>query len=810
MYSAMNVVIALVCGLGISPEHREIEKGLTRPNLARTNRGVTWTASDGVAPRHHAAVVLDGEACDKGGRDGYWAGKQYRMPVTMTLTFPKPTRIDTNVALWYTTDIRGVDYTLEGRAADGAWAELYRAKGNRHRDRVHRFRAVTVTSVRFTLTRAAGQNRVVMREFLLFDGLTPDEENTLMDNVARCLGPNQAGKTVDLGVAVKAVTYGNTQGVVGPSPEGGHPIFYMSYYNTGGTELLAYDHRSKKAYRYPLKGDSGGYGLTLGLDDKIYVGTVGRGHLFQFDPKTQAVRDLGDAGQPTQYIWGCATSPDGKIFGAGYPKCIPLVYDPKTDKVTSPGSITPRAGSDYLRYVVADAKGRAWFGVGTKVALVVYDPADGSHRDILPKKYAHNSIVYQLVRTGDRVYGSILYDGTVLVFDANTCALIREIPRPPGESSLQVAVADAKGNVYGHSTPSGHLYVIRPGADRAERVHDYLGTVKALLDDRYLLAFFDNNGRVLDLKTDKVIDDRKWIEPLEGMAIFTLTQGPDGKIYGSTYINQHFFRYDPDAGKMEDLGRIIRGGGQCDSIAMSRDGKRVWLGCYAHGYLAVYDPARPYKIGTGPDCNPRDFGRLGDGQYRTKATVEGPLGKIYVGSIPSYNSAPTGALTIFDAKTLSKTVMTDLVPGGAVYCLASDDAFVFGSGGGKLFMLDPKTGKKAKQRDLGCSSMVIAPDGKLVVSAAGKVQGLDPRTLDTQWAVPFAQVKGLKGFVRMVLGPRGELYGMSSMGIFQVDTAAGKLVRLTRLGSSHLAADKVGRLYFSQGVNLYMYDPTGK
>jgi len=183
---------------------------------------------------------------------------------------------------------------------------------------------------------------------------------------------------------------------------------------------------------------------------------------------------------------------------------------------------------------------------------------------------------------------------------------------------------------------------------------------------------------------------------------------------------------------------------------------------------------------------------------------------MYVGSIPSYNSAPTGALTIFDEKAQRKAVITDLVPGGAVYCLASDDAFVFGSGGGKLFVLDPKTGKKVKQRDLGCESMLIGPDGELVVSAAGDVQGLDPKTLETRWHVPFKQVKGLKGFVGMVLGPRGELYGMSSLGIFRVDVAAGKLVRLTRLGSRHLAVDKEGRLYFSQSANLYMYDPTGR
>jgi len=60
----------------------------------------------------------------------------------------------------------------------------------------------------------------------------------LLTAAAACsFGADASSKIVDLGVAVKAVTYGNTQGLVAPSPEGGHPIFYMSYYNTGGAEL---------------------------------------------------------------------------------------------------------------------------------------------------------------------------------------------------------------------------------------------------------------------------------------------------------------------------------------------------------------------------------------------------------------------------------------------------------------------------------------------------------------------------------------------------------------------------------------------
>jgi streptogramin lyase len=796
--------------IGVSPEYRSLEKGVGRENLARTDKGVRWSASDGVPPKYDAAQVLDGQACDAGGGDGYWAGSRWQMPVTLELTFARPETFDTQAIIWYTPDIRGVDYGLEGLTPEGQWVELYQARGNRYRDVIYRFAPRTVAKVRFTLRSAAGQNRMVMREFLLFNGLAADDAKTLMNNAARCLGPNDRSRMTDLGIAVKAVTYANSQAVVGPGPGNGKPAFYTSYYNTGGAELLAYEPAIKKVSRYPISGASGGYGLTAGLDGKLYIGTVGSGHLIQFDPKSEKLRDLGNAGQPTQYIWGCATGPDGKVFGAGYPRCIPLIYDPRTDTLSSPGSISPKAGTDYLRYVTTDPKGRAWFGVGTKAGIMVFDPADGSFRDILPKEFADQSTAYHLVRAGERIYVSLIFSGQVLVFDANSCALIRQIPPPPGESTLMVSVADSAGNVYANGSPSQHLYVIRPEAAKAVQIREYLGSVKAILDDRYLLAFFDNDARILDLKTSQIVDERRWIEPFEGMAIFTLTQGPDGRIYGSTYINQHFFRYDPDANRLEDLGLIIRAGGQCDSIACSRDGKRLWMGCYAGAYLSVYDPTRPHKLGTEPRCNPRDFGRLDPGQYRTCATVEGPDGRIYVGSIPSYNSSPTGALTIFDEKTLTKKVRTDLVPNGAVSCLAANDRFVYGSGGGRLFAWNPGTDTKARERDLACSAVTVARDGSLVVSAAGSVQGLDPMTLATRWSIPLASIKNLKALHRLVTGPKGELYGISELGIVRVDSKSGTLTQLTQLGSTHLAVDNKGRLYFSQGANLYAYDPPSR
>ena len=149
--------------------------------------------------------------------------------------------------------------------------------------------------------------------------------------------------------------------------------------------------------------------------------------------------------------------------------------------------------------------------------------------------------------------------------------------------------------------------------------------------------------------------------------------------------------------------------------------------------------------------------------------------------------------------------MTDSVPGGSVHCLAASEKLVYGSGGGKLFALDPETEQKSNERSLDCTAILIAADGMLVVATSAQVQGLDPRTLETVWTVPFAQAQDLKEFHRLVSGPSGALYGTSDVGIFLIEPRVSRLTPLTKSGSRFLAADKDGRLYFAQGADLWRY-----
>ena len=244
-----------------------------------------------------------------------------------------------------------------------------------------------------------------------------------------------------------------------------------------------------------------------------------------------------------------------------------------------------------------------------------------------------------------------------------------------------------------YSSPSGDLYHYDIENDKLTRLAESLGQCEQVVEDRYVHGINDQDYFLYDLREKRFLDRRKLTEAGDGMGIFTLCGAADGNIYGSTYINQHIFRCDAETGKLTDLGKVVRVGGQVDSIHAGRDGK-VYLGAYVLATLAVYDPAQPWRPSRDADGNPRELGAVGHGQYRTCAIVLGPYGNIWVGSIPSYNSGPTGALSRWDPNTGEHKTWLDLVPGGAVRDITVDDKYVYCAGGGVFFVWEPKQQRK--------------------------------------------------------------------------------------------------------------------
>jgi hypothetical protein len=231
------------------------------------------------------------------------------------------------------------------------------------------------------------------------------------------------------------------------------------------------------------------------------------------------------------------------------------------------------------------------------------------------------------------------------------------------------------------------------------------------------------------------------------------------------------------------------------------------MGSYSFAVVSVYDPARPWRAGTDADANPCEVERI-KGQYRTRSCALGPDANLYMGTIPSYNSAPTGAFSRINPATNEITTWHDLVPGGAVHWVLADEKYVYGAGGGKFFVFDPAAAKPILMLDLTVSAMAVAATGEVVGTAEKHLFVFSPREMK----IIHREACPVGDFTHMCTAPDGNSYGINAAHIARItpgnwprtSLARGwQVTELAAQGGQFLAADAQSNLYFSRGAEVF-------
>ncbi len=373
------------------------------------------------------------------------------------------------------------------------------------------------------------------------------------------------------------------------------------------------------------------------LTGVLYIGSAWDGHLHRFDASRpeRGIEDLGEISDEVTFPTGITESLDGTIWIGSYPGASLAKFDPKTETFTQFGRMDEN--EEYLYPLSGDDGSLAALVRVVRPHLVAINPETGEYREVGPaiSDTLDKSQYLKFYKGVDRRLYLDSHDGKFQI-DGVLMNPVKHLPAP-------MAGIHAAGE---------HRYqepLTMPGGWQAQFLDD--GGGKGSGAPRSLLLS----------NVDPLIQSRVLHLDWEGGGsnLHVIELGPDGMLYGSSYLPNLLYRASLDGSRIEHLGQHTFAAGQAYSVA-NLNGK-VYLASYPQSRISVFDPKLPLSFGTELGDNPRDLGRLDNVGYRPNAMVAAPDGKLWVGSGPDYGLVG-GTLAWYDPRTGDKASHRGIVP----------------------------------------------------------------------------------------------------------------------------------------------------
>ncbi|MER7474433.1 hypothetical protein [Micromonospora sp. NPDC000018] len=560
-----------------------------------------------------------------------------------------------------------------------------------------------------------------------------------------------------------------------------------------------------------LPDSSGAWGITQAGDGTVYAGSYPNAHLYSYDPDTRATVDLGAPVAGQTVLYGLRPGADGRIYGGTYPGAHVFSYAPG-EGFRDHGRMYP--GQQYVRDVAVDAaRNVLWAAIGTAGHLIRLDLTTGEKRDIWPEALRGDAnYPYDIDLAGGKLFVK-RNNLQALVLDPDTGAVLADgftmgsrgtSPLAPDGRSVYFTSGT---DLWRYDLPTDTAGPVRDAAGAPVR-SDGAGIGFGFLDGQLYAVVGNYAGQALRYDPATGASERYRLPfPPQALDINNITAGPDGRIWTNLYINGNLAVLDPATGAATNVGRL----GQADGFGW-HDGK-MYQGVYPYGGVLVYDPTKPYRLGT----NPRELFRMQpEGQNRPIAFASAGS-RIYVGSTPDYGLWG-GALTVYDTATGTRTTRRDIVADQGVISLAVvGDRLWAGttiSGGGgttprateaKLFTADLATGEKTAEYTPvpgadAITSVVAGPDGMIWGLADGEVFVLDPATGAVTHRVDVPGDYSGVADELVVSAADEHVYASLDGYLLKIDPLS-KAVRVIRDAETYrLTQDGQGNLWFRNGV----------
>lgn len=625
-----------------------------------------------------------------------------------------------------------------------------------------------------------------------------------------------------IGAPVKSLPYLNL-GLAEPE-KGIESDIVINSFNPKSVYFARYNHIKDIVSLHPLKNSQVLWGMTHYGKDKIYLGGCTKSQLYEYDIKANKVKPIFSGSlNPNSfgwvlgenYVWSLAEGKDGKIYGSTYPGGKLFAFNPKTRVIDDYGQV--QEGEMYARNVCTDFSGKVYIGIGTHARLVEFDLETKLKRQILPKKYHNQSFVYNVVRFNEYLVATIFPGPFILFFDPNTRELVKEFDLKKydlGLYHLNPVVCNDK--LYFGMMIKGDLYSIDKNLNLSLEFSD-IGAPFGVAQNRYLFCMnFLKKFTIIDLQNKKVVKSfvKNIIGEL-GNSIFAFNNGPDGKIYGAGFINQHLFVFDQDKKTFNDFGSAANFGGQINSV-IEFNGK-LYSGHYVYARLSEYDPKLKWNPGYSTFNNPRIIASIENDQDKI-LDMDKDDKYIYCVTSPTYGKSG-GCLTILNPftheienyrnviKDQSLRVIRVLQDGNLA--IGSDIGYIEVKDSAAAFLIwDPKERKEIFSfKPLEKSSRII---GIAQINDSTICFGVD-----STFCVFDYKKKNLKNKIeleygmiyRLLYASDGYVYGIAKRAIFRFNNTNYKIDKLFNIDAemfiNFIIEDKNKRIFLAINENVY-------
>lgn len=460
-----------------------------------------------------------------------------------------------------------------------------------------------------------------------------------------------------------------------PGPDGEPRLYYVS---SGNEAILSIVNAltGESISEFPLPDAGGAWAVDALPNGDVYIGTYGSGRLFRYVLETDSVEDLGVMVPGETFIWAITHDENGVIYGGtGQIGGHIFSYDPATGETRDYGPFGSEEVPVLVRAIAA-GEGKIYMGTSPAPSLHSIDIETGERTELALPDVGGQQSVYDLDLRQGLLFLRVSTTGSpqpLHVYDTASDAYVATIPEAHG---LRMSpVADDGTSVYFVKDRALHRFDLGSRTYEPTELTD-ISDVRAfgfldlghpdwpgetLIGSDYMGNYFlysPSTGRI----------ERQGADAAGAPAnMRSMAEGPDGRIYYSSYLGGDLAVYDPDTGEMSRVAETP----QAESMA-THDGA-LYLGTYPRAEIMKYDLSEPVEQGANPSV---ELSLYDEGQSRPWA-LESAGRYLAIGTVP-HNGATGGALAILDTTT-GEHWLEEIAGGHSVVGLTYRDGVLYGT-----------------------------------------------------------------------------------------------------------------------------------